>query len=793
MKLSKKLEAEVLKVYKAYWDAYLNGEMKAFGSMMDDNITVVGTAVSEVFNNKKETLRFYEATADQLVGKVELRNRKIKMNAVDNNILINEQLDLYFLMDKKWTFYGHMRFSAIFTPTGKGWKLVHQHASFPDMRAEEGEQLAAEKIKAENLLLRDAVKRRTIELEEKNNELEIESALEKVRTVAMGMKSPDDMLKVCSVINRQLKQLGTKDIRNIQTAIFNPSDNSYLNYEYFPVKDKSIVTKIDYRLQPDVRAFAKKMMKGPGTFYTKSFKGAELKKWNHYQERTNQFIDPGQYKVSGLHYYFYSIGMGALGISLFSQLSKEEIVTFKRFHSVFELAYKRFVDIQTAEAQTREAQIEVAVERVRARALAMHKSEDVYDVLRMLRNELFGLNLQGITGVTICLKEDNENIRLCDITDIDQTGRYGWDITFKINEIDPRLWVSQIWRTKKKIIAFQQNSDDFKRTLKWLGHYDKKMADQITELIKVNKIKHGWHRAVRLANGILITDFTNEPLAEIESILLKMGAAFDLAYKRFLDLKNAEAQVREAQIEAALEKIRSRSLAMHHSKELKDVIAVLFEKLSELNVLLGTVAIHLFDQNSMNSFFWVGNAIQDPQMVNMPYDKKMMLENTYLKDGWEAMREGRDIINKEYSLKETNKFFKYVFANNDLTQIPESAREVLRKIRKHIVCLFTEKNSALFVDSFDGQFFSKENLVIIKRAGKVFEQSYTRFLDLQKAEAQAREAQIEAALERVRSKSMGMQKSEELKEVIQVVYEQFVHLNIHVEHTGFIMDYKDKG
>jgi hypothetical protein len=37
---------------------------------------------------------------------------------------------------------------------------------------------------------------------------------------------------------------------------------------------------------------------------------------------------------------------------------------------------------------------------------------------------------------------------------------------------------------------------------------------------------------------------------------------------------------------------------------------------------------------------------------------------------------------------------------------------------------------------------------------------------------------------------MGMQKSEELKEVIQVVYEQFVHLNIHIEHTGFLIDYK---
>ena len=79
---------------------------------------------------------------------------------------------------------------------------------------------------------------------------------------------------------------------------------------------------------------------------------------------------------------------------------------------------------------------------------------------------------------------------------------------------------------------------------------------------------------------------------------------------------------------------------------------------------------------------------------------------------------------------------------------------------------------------------------ILLRFTKVFDLTYTRFLDLQKAEAQAREAQIEAALERVRSRTMGMQKSEELKEVIQVVYEQFVHLNINIEHTGFIMDYK---
>ena len=52
---------------------------------------------------------------------------------------------------------------------------------------------------------------------------------------------------------------------------------------------------------------------------------------------------------------------------------------------------------------------------------------------------------------------------------------------------------------------------------------------------------------------------------------------------------------------------------------------------------------------------------------------------------------------------------------------------------------------------------------VFKRFAKVFEQTYTRFLDLQKAEAQAREAQIEAALERVRTRAMAMHKSDDLQ------------------------------
>ena len=50
--------------------------------------------------------------------------------------------------------------------------------------------------------------------------------------------------------------------------------------------------------------------------------------------------------------------------------------------------------------------------------------------------------------------------------------------------------------------------------------------------------------------------------------------------------------------------------------------------------------------------------------------------------------------------------------------------------------------------------FTEEEGGIFKRVGRVFEQTYTRFLDLQKAEAQARESQIQLAMERVRARTM---------------------------------------
>ena len=68
-------------------------------------------------------------------------------------------------------------------------------------------------------------------------------------------------------------------------------------------------------------------------------------------------------------------------------------------------------------------------------------------------------------------------------------------------------------------------------------------------------------------------------------------------------------------------------------------------------------------------------------------------------------------------------------------------------------------------------------LIFLLRFGKVFDLTYTRFNDLQKAEAQAREAQIELGLERVRARAMAMQKSDELSELVDTVFKELTKLD----------------
>jgi len=81
---------------------------------------------------------------------------------------------------------------------------------------------------------------------------------------------------------------------------------------------------------------------------------------------------------------------------------------------------------------------------------------------------------------------------------------------------------------------------------------------------------------------------------------------------------------------------------------------------------------------------------------------------------------------------------------------------------------------------------------VFKRFAAVFEQTYTRFLDLQKAEEQARESQIQLEMERVRARTMAMQNSNELPEAANLLFQQVKSLGMPAWSAGYCIWDEDK-
>ena len=283
-----------------------------------------------------------------------------------------------------------------------------------------------------------------------------------------------------------------------------------------------------------------------------------------------------------------------------------------------------------------------------------------------------------------------------------------------------------------------------------------------------------------------------KPIPDASDVFKRFTAVFEQTYTRFLDLQKSEAQAREAQIEAALEKVRSTSLAMHHHNELEKVVAVLFDKLAELGLSFSGAGIFLFDQDKRSIRHWItGLNISAPTKNDLPYDEEFE-KNPIVEDLWRAKEKDELIFNKSYSKKAKDDLFQYISKYNDASKIPEDVKKFVFEADNYTQTCVAERNCLVCLDSWSGPFTSEEDFEILKRFARVFEQAYVRFLDLQKAEAQAREAQIETALEKVRSRSLAMHHSNELEQVVVSLFDRLVELGLSFDGACIYIFEKEK-
>ncbi|MDZ7763844.1 MAG: nuclear transport factor 2 family protein [Melioribacteraceae bacterium] len=738
---------------------------------IDENVMGYGTALDEKimsYNDFRDLIIVQRNQAANFDDFIYQSNPVInRLFNEGNSALIVDEIDLTSVINgenKMMT----VRMSTMLEFNKETWKVVHWHGSIADHVSDGEDPWHVEEWKQKTEKLERMVEEKTAELIQKNRELEIEAALEQVRSIAMGMRKSDDLLNICEVSYNEFEKLGFDNLRAVLIHILDDEKRTFADYDYCDLFGGEIST-LSYDSHPVVVNYFNQIRSSKDAFAEAVFTGEELESWKKVRLETGQKNDPRLNNANALYYYGYSIGIGDFTISTLKPIDEYKRKILKRFRNVFDLAYRRFTDITKAEEQAREAKIEAALERVRGSALAMHSSEDLAITIDHFFHELKNLNIQLIRcGVGI----KNKDSRIVDVTvtsatesgeDIKLTGKLklsGHPILDKVYEAlqlqaeyFPVLHgdeINEYYRTMNPDIEFPNFSED--------------------------DVQYGYYFNFQ-EGGVFV--WTEKELFEKEiNIFRRFKSVLSLTYRRYMDLKEAEAQAREAQIELSLERVRARTMAMQKSDELSNTASLMFKEIVELGVNLWSCGFNIIDHEKKLITQWVSSG--DGRIL--PPFETPATDDIFMRF-YEGSKLGESLYIEEMGGQQLVDHYKYMTSLPQVLDIVSELDNAGIELPKFQImhAAYFKQGYLLFITYKAVPDFHS----IFERFAKVFEQTYTRFLDLQKAEAQTREAQIEAALERVRSRSMAMHKSDELADLSLELVKQVHALGVDTWFCAF--------
>ncbi len=783
--MTDKIPTLLNKVYTSFLDLmfYSNDPLDLLDNYVVEDVMGYGTTLDEkVFDLKglKDLAVLQRDQSPDLKFKYEIVPVYRKLMREGNIALIVDEIKISIQIENEDVIL-NLRMSMVWEFMDEQWKLVHWHGSKPDYDSGGTDTWHTEEWQKKNEELQKQVEEKTHELVRKNRELEIEAALERVRAVALSLQTPDDMLDVCQIISEQLEMLNVSNIRNVQVAIIDESNKNYLNYQYFTPYTKKVFEITAYEKNPASQAMVTEMQKSANSFFIGNMKGKALEEFREWRKKYNQFPDPLLDKSSAVFYYFYSIGKGGLGLTTYQEISGESLEIFKRFHNVFTLAYRRFMDIQNAEAQTKEFRIEAALERIRSRALAMRNSSEVGDVSNLLFAELEKMNINPSGFSIMIFYENQDKYELWRAKEVAHQGVYE---TFSIKAMFDKLdqyipgfgkELKSSWtkgkpffigefKGKKRVSFIQANREMANYADDEFEEMKKRFPDPI--LWHLVFFKHGWF-------GVL----QNEQLPEEYLLLIhRFADVFDFAFTRFLDLKKAEEQAREAKIELSLERIRGQVTAMSESSELLDIVVTMRTEF----VALGHEAYYFWYMRWLPEIYEKAMTSGDGTRIGMVMSLPRHIHgDVKLVADWEKSDEPSLVFAMD--VETAVDYVHKMITLGDFKQVDPNAPTLddVRHIGGLTFIMARTKHGEIGY-SLPGVVENppEEALTTLVRFAGVFDLAYRRFEDLKNSEHRNRETQIELTLERVRAKTMAMQKSAELSEVVTNLFHQLDDLGI---------------
>lgn len=446
---------------------------------------------------------------------------------------------------------------------------------------------------------------------------------------------------------------------------------------------------------------------------------------------------------------------------------------FKRFAKVFEQTYTRFLDLQKAEGQAREAQIEASLERVRSKTMAMHNSEDVGDTVAILFDELTKLGVKTNRCGIIIFSDTND-------TEVwTAKSASSGKVVLIIGHLDVALHpmltnARNAWKNKAASYSYVMVGED-------LINYYTAISTQPGYRMKVNfeALPHKKiHSDFYFPDGAVFA-FSSEPIATADAqIFNRLAGVFGQTYRRYLDLQKAEAQAIEATIEASLEKVRGKAMAMHNSSDLIETASLVFTELQKLGINSFQSGVGLLTKEKRNVKLYAASSAEKGTSLSVA--------------GW-AVLDHHPVLTKTYDS----------WINSE-DYFPVMKGDILKSYYNEVGPTFTApvgqqedyEQHGFFLPFSEGVFYgwsekpyTASEIRILNRFRGIVDLTFRRYIELQKSEENSKEAIRQASLDRVRAEIASMRTTVDLDRITPLIWKELSILGIPFVRCGvFIMD-----
>jgi signal transduction histidine kinase len=258
--------------------------------------------------------------------------------------------------------------------------------------------------------LRERIANLEKELQAKDRLLQIETALEKVSARTIAMRNSSELSDTSAVLFGELKALGINAIRTA-VGIFDDA-NDAMELWLTTVSDSNEVIKLlDYvnlHIHPVFEnIIPARREKKP--YAVTVLTGHEVRQ---YYQTMSTYLSMPQLQMNHEKEYFYSFffSQGALNVIAFQPLKEEECNIMIQFALVFGLIYMRFLDLQKAEAQTRDALRQTSLDRVRAETASMRTADDLQHITPLIWRELVTLGVPFLRCGVFIISESEQMV-----------------------------------------------------------------------------------------------------------------------------------------------------------------------------------------------------------------------------------------------------------------------------------------------------------------------------------------------------------------------------------------------